>query len=177
MSRIRHMMALICDGKYMRSQKQWRRTRRRSCHRGHEIRRRHAMTIRTSVLSGIAVLAIAGVPPALAQTTPQTAPDTAQTTAVSHRAIRHHHTRSGPQESTPAEKAETQKLNEEQLQADASPGPAMVPNSQPSDVQPGSEPTQPTPGSSMNTPQSSSENTAPATQKQPTPQPTSPPQP
>ncbi|MDE1939254.1 MAG: hypothetical protein KGI68_09550, partial [Alphaproteobacteria bacterium] len=60
---------------------------------------------------------------------------------------------------TPAEKAETQKLNEEQLQADASPGPAMVPNSQPSGVQPGSEPA------------------ASATQKQSTPPQTNPPQP
>lgn len=119
------------------------------------------MNTRHSLLCGIAILAIAGVTPAMAQadsTTTETAsPQTGDTQPAAHHA-RHHHRMavSGPQYSTPAEKAATDRLNEQQLQqaqqslsqveAAASPsqmsGPT-TPGAQPMDAQPANPGAQP----------------------------------
>lgn len=112
------------------------------------------MNMRTILLSGIAGLAVAGAvsfgaqaqtdaasPPA-AQTTDQT-PDTnatgGQTPATAPSAARvkqhyHHriyHGQSGPQDSTPAEKAATDSLNQQQLQQAQGVQPATPPSAPP----------------------------------------------
>ena len=107
------------------------------------------MKTRHTLLCGIAFLALTGA--ALAQTDSTT---TQSGEPAAHHA-KHHHARmavSGPQYSTPAEKAATDRLNEQQLQqaeqslsqlqAAASPnqttGPA-TPNTQPTDAQPSAD--------------------------------------
>jgi hypothetical protein len=121
------------------------------------------MKTRTVLLSGIALLALAAAP-AAAQSTPdttpapqtQTAPDqstpdagqTGDSTAPgSEHTARHHHKRiDKSDESTPQEVAETERLNQQQLQQPgdtsqqtAAPAPMQSSNG----VQPGSEPTTP----------------------------------
>jgi len=119
------------------------------------------MKTRHSLLCGIAILAIAGVTPAMAQsdsTATETASPQASDAPAAHHA-KHHSMRgdSGPQYSTPEEKAATDQLNQQQLQqaqqslsqieAAASmrqtTGPT-TPGAQPTDMQPANPGAQPT---------------------------------
>jgi hypothetical protein len=102
------------------------------------------MTMRTSLLSGIAGLAIAGVISfgAYAQTDPVAPTDAPQATnpgqtpatapSVARVKQHHHHGvyrgQSGPQDSTPAEAAATERLNQQQLQQVQAVQPAMPPS-------------------------------------------------
>ena len=110
------------------------------------------MTMRTSLLSGIAGLAIAGAisfgataqtDPAAPTAAPQaTNPGQTPATAPSVARVKQHHHhgvysgQSGPQDSTPAEKAATDSLNQQQLTAAQAPAPAASP-------QPAANPTPP----------------------------------
>ena len=116
------------------------------------------MKTRHSLLCGIAILAIAGVTPAMAQSdssTTETASPQASDAPAAHHA-KHHSMRgdSGPQYSTPEEKAATDQLNQQQLQqaqqsleAAASPSQTTAPatpGAQPTDMQPANPGAQPT---------------------------------
>jgi len=103
--------------------------------------------MRTSLLSGIAGLAIAGAisfgataqtDPAAPTAAPQaTNPGQTPATAPSVARVKQHHHhgvysgQSGPQDSTPAEAAATERLNQQQLQQPVQPATPATPTSTP----------------------------------------------
>ena len=119
------------------------------------------MTMRTTLLSGVAGLAVAGLltfgtyaqtdePMAAPQATnPGQTPATAPSAGpVAHPKNLHHRLyrgQSGPQDSTPAEHAATDLLNQQSLQQGAGAQPAMVPPPAPVPPAPPAAPDQPTP--------------------------------
>jgi uncharacterized membrane protein len=102
-----------------------------SCYRPHEIIRKNAMTMRTHLLSGAAGLAIAvalsfgaqaqtAPPPTPNQSSPEMTGNMASgepPTMIRH-AVRHtkRHARASAQDSSAAEMAATERLNQQQLQ-------------------------------------------------------------
>ena len=105
------------------------------------------MIMRTTLLTGIAGLAIAGAisfgafaqtDPAAPTTEPQaTNPGQTPATAPSVARVKQHHHRgvfrgqSGPQDSTPEEAAATERLNQQQLQQPVQPATPATPTSTP----------------------------------------------
>lgn len=111
------------------------------------------MTMRNTLLSGIAGLAIAGVlsfgayaqlaPPQTSNPgqTPATAPSADVPGTARNVHHRTYHGQSGPQYSTPAEHAATDRLNQQQVVIATSSAPTMTPTDQPTDsAQPATPP-------------------------------------